>query len=266
MSQYRKNSIALLFALGSTPLSAAGTKWPASFGGTVVSGLPMIMVDEDRASPKLALVTKLPAGRETPLLDRLANVSSSKSVRRYRSYETDLAGGVIGVEALRVGGGQSDRFAIKGEPATRRSWAVGVRSGWALGTDDRLSVGVARGADRGSPRGLVVTYPHDVTSTALIGVNWAHGEQWQMDVDWRRVGGKVHGAQDRMVQLSNGAALHQTGVAMSVAFLPAGRGDPCRTSIGFEARRASVAADDLAQINPDQRQVTQGALVLKTHF
>ena len=112
----------------------------------------------------------------------------------------------------------------------------------------------------------MVTNLHNATTLTMVGLNWTHHEHWQMGLGWRQVGGSAHGVADRMVELSTGAPLHESGVRITAAYMPGGQDDPHHTSIGFEARHSSISVDDLAELNLGQRQDTQALLVARRSF
>lgn len=255
--------LALSYLLGATSLSAAAGDWPVTPDRASIAYLPTVMFGRATDfAPHPA--SQFSLDRTTPVLDQLitGREIGSRSIAR-RGYRFDLAGGRARIETLRFKAGLSN-----GATAGfgRKSWSLGGRSEWSLGTEDRVSIGFGTGSFHPVQRGAVLTNPHDATALSMVGANWAHGEHWQAGVAWQQVGGSTHGAADRMVQLANGAPLHEAGLRLSAAFVPGGQGDPHRTSIGFEARRASISAGDLVQMNADQRQDTQGSLVIRSYF
>jgi outer membrane receptor protein involved in Fe transport len=204
----------------------------------------------------------------TPLLDQF--YAGSEAVSKFahrRSYQFDLGGTTIGIETLRLQSKAADRLADRFDGATRsRSWSIGARSDWRLGSNDQLSFGLATTDEHRAQSRILAADPHIVTSVKTLGLTWSHRAHWQLSMGWQQTGGSSRGVTDRMVELASGAPLHESGMRLSLAFPPNGITDPHRTSLGFQARRESIASDDLALLGASRRQDMQGSLFLRTHF
>lgn len=211
---------------------------------------------------------RLLAARATPLLDGLFmdRDTVARTVRR-RSYRFDLGAIALGVEAVRLQGRASDLLSMRSDTnRPRKTWATGFTSELALGSNDRLSLGVAAGSYRNPPSTAVETDPRATTSLRRLGLTWARGDQWQLGLGWQKDGGTTRGASDRMVEIANGAPLHEQGLRLSVALRPWGSRDPHQNSFGLEARHANISSADVAVIGSGARQDLQETLYFRRQF
>lgn len=258
LSSWSASSAAQLASSGSLPLKYFDH----------VSDLPSIL--DRRASPTLRL---RPDGRwlgvrATPFLDSAVTdrEGASRSMRR-RGYRFDLGAVELGVEAQRSQVRATDLLELRSDKTrTRKSWATGFTAEWALGSNDRLSLGLASGSYRNPQPAAVETDPRAATSLQRLALSWARGDQWRLGIAWQRNGGSARGESDRMVEIANGAPLHEQGMGLSVSFLPGGADDPHQTAIGVEARRAVVAATDVTVIGSGLRRNMQETLYLRRQF
>lgn len=239
---------------------------PEHYG--LVANVPQLLVKG--RSPKLALRadSRLLSLRATPLLDSLFNDRDtvSRSVRR-RGYRLELGTLALGVEALRLQARTTDLLSVRSDNnRPRKSWAMGITSDWAVGADDRLSLGFAAGSYRNPPPTAVETDPRAATSLKRLALTWARGDQWRLGLGWQKDGGSSRGASDRIVEIANGAPLHEQGMRLAISFLPGGNGDPHQTAVGFEARRATVSSADVAVIGSGVRKDLQETLYFRRQF
>jgi hypothetical protein len=233
-----------------------------------MADLPPVMFP-DKYAPLLQLPNhSTRPSRTTPLLDQVTSGSDAESMFAHRrSYQADLSGITIGIEALRLQSRAPDHAADRSEMTGRsKSWSIAARSDWRIGGNDQVSVGLAMTDEHSSQPRMLTADPHMVTSAKTFALTWTHDAQWRVSMGWQQTGGRSRGGANRMVELAAGAPLHETGVRFSLAFLPGGSSDTHRISMGVEARKESIASDDIVLTGTSRRQDMQASLFLRTHF
>ena len=211
---------------------------------------------------------RLRAVTATPLLDhQLADRDLISRLARRRAYRLELGSATLGMEMLRLQSARGGRFSDdRPDPGQRKSWSLGLHADWLAGSRDRFSVGLANGTFRNLLPGAFISDPHHGTRLRTLAMSWTRDEHWRFGWGWQQSSGRLRRAEDRIVQLADGAPLHETGMTASLAFMPGGDADPRQNSFGIETRRASVAADDLAVVNSAARADVQARLFIRTRF
>ena len=228
--------VCLLELFGTTSVSALPIAHKISSSGAIIADLPSIRFP--RATPPLAFSVsgREGASKTSPLLDQLFGKQelTSHYVHR-RSYHWEVGGATLGIETLRLQSTPGNRLGAGLDAGSRsKSWSVGARSDWPIGTNDRMSFGLAATSEHSMQPQILASNPRTVTSVKTLGVTWLHGDRWQLSAGWQQTGGGSRGGTDRMVELASGAPLHEKGMRFSLAFLPGSMTDPHHTSLALQ--------------------------------
>ncbi len=258
----------LLGLTGMASLSDAAIAREALPSNGIYSALPTLTFGKPRAVLPLFPVglppeTPRPAMPAPPFGNRGAGSIDARSY----GYRLDLGVATLGIEGSRLQKRAADWMSRLDTGRDRqKSWSLGARSDLAAGGEDRLSLEAAAGSDHSLQSRMPVADPHVTTSSETLGLAWLHGGHWLTSVGWQRTGGAAKGAIDRMIELANGAPLHEKGLRLLLSFLPGGASDPHGTSLGIEGRRAALSPDDLAAVGPDRGKDMRLGLFARTRF
>lgn len=200
-------------------------------------------------------------------LDRVF-VPRSGFGKPYRRHAAAFAFGAMEVtaEAVREKDGIAPGGIWRGAHALDRFSAIGINAGWAPTENDRFSLGVAANVSKRTAPEILAGRKHIDGDAIIADCTWNYGPHLRMSFAWRVDKSGSTGGINRIVELAQGAALREQGVHLVVSYALLGAGASRGTTLGFTARDARVAAEDLAAIGSANRQDIQTALFVKTAF